>query len=160
MKNFFLKKLSSLIVKIYVFIFYNELIYNKNIVYFGFFTIKNIKKLSIKGKVNINDHVYINAKGGITLGNRVTLSAGSKLISTGLLIDDNGITTKHIDKEIIISDNVQIGAGSIVLAGVSICENVVVGAGSIVTRNIEKPGVYVGSPAKCIRLFKQFNNDY
>lgn len=154
MKTLFLKKLSSLILKIYVFIFYNELFYKKNIIYFGFFTIKNIKKLSIKGRININDHVYINAKGGITLGDRVTLSAGSKLISTGLLINDHGITTEHIDKEIIISDNVQIGAGAIVLAGVSICENVVVGAGAIVTRNIEKSGVYVGSPAKCIRLFK------
>jgi acetyltransferase-like isoleucine patch superfamily enzyme len=34
---------------------------------------------------------------------------------------------------------------------VTICDHVVIGAGAVVTKNIEKPGIYAGNPAKFIR---------
>ena len=45
-----------------------------------------------------------------------------------------------------ISNNVYIGSNSTILP-VKICSNVVIGAGSVVTKNILKPGKYVGNPA-------------
>ena len=50
-----------------------------------------------------------------------------------------------------IGDNVWLGAGVIVLPGVTIGENSVVGAGSVVTKDLPANVVAVGSPARLIR---------
>lgn len=49
-----------------------------------------------------------------------------------------------------IGNNVFIGAGSIILPGVSIGNNVIIGAGSVVTKDLLEDGVYAGNPAKYI----------
>jgi maltose O-acetyltransferase len=54
-------------------------------------------------------------------------------------------------RPIIISDNVWLGGGVIVLAGVTVGENAVVGAGAVVTRDIPPSVVAVGNPARVIR---------
>ncbi|MCK9330329.1 MAG: acyltransferase [Candidatus Cloacimonetes bacterium] len=46
-----------------------------------------------------------------------------------------------------IGNNVSIGSNATILP-VNICDNVVIGAGAVVTKNITKPGIYVGNPAK------------
>ena len=53
-----------------------------------------------------------------------------------------------------IGDRVSIGSNATILP-VSICDDVVVGAGSVVTRDIEKPGIYAGNPARFIRSARQ-----
>jgi maltose O-acetyltransferase len=57
----------------------------------------------------------------------------------------------HKDQEVIIGNNVWLGASVIILPGVQICDNVVVGAGAIVTKSIFNAGVYAGNPAKFIK---------
>ena len=57
----------------------------------------------------------------------------------------------EIAKPITIGDNVWIGAGSTVLAGVSIGANSVIGAGSVVTKSIPSGVVAVGVPCKVLR---------
>lgn len=52
-----------------------------------------------------------------------------------------------------IGNNVLIGSNSTILP-INICDNVVIGAGSVVTKNILKPGIYAGNPAKFIRKVK------
>ena len=54
-------------------------------------------------------------------------------------------------KPIVIGDNVWLGSGVIVLAGVTIGENTVVGAGSVVTRDLPANVVAVGNPAHVTR---------
>ena len=49
-----------------------------------------------------------------------------------------------------IGDNVSIGSNATILP-VEVCDNVVIGAGSVVTKNIFKPGIYLGNPAKFVR---------
>ncbi len=46
-----------------------------------------------------------------------------------------------------IGNHVSIGSNATIMP-VEICDNVVIGAGSVVTKNITKPGVYYGNPAK------------
>lgn len=53
-------------------------------------------------------------------------------------------------KSTMIENNVSIGSNATILP-VSICENVVIGAGSVVTKDITKPGFYVGNPAKFLK---------
>jgi len=49
-----------------------------------------------------------------------------------------------------IGNGVSIGSNATILP-ISICDNVVIGAGSVVTKNITKPGVYAGNPAKFLK---------
>ncbi|WP_230688968.1 DapH/DapD/GlmU-related protein [Micromonospora sp. WMMC415] len=54
-------------------------------------------------------------------------------------------------KPITIGDNVWLGGGVIVLAGVTIGENTVVGAGAVVTRDLPPNVVALGNPARVVR---------
>ena len=58
-----------------------------------------------------------------------------------------------------IGNNVFVGAGSIVLPGVTIGDNVVIGAGSIVSRNIPDNSVAVGNPAQVVKSLSVFLNE-
>ena len=49
-----------------------------------------------------------------------------------------------------IGDRVSIGSNATLLP-VDVCDDVVIGAGSVVTRNIVRPGIYAGNPARFIR---------
>ena len=55
-----------------------------------------------------------------------------------------------------IGNNVFIGAGSIVLPGVSVGNNVVIGAGSIVSSDIPDDSVAVGVPARVIKPISDY----
>jgi acetyltransferase-like isoleucine patch superfamily enzyme len=54
---------------------------------------------------------------------------------------------KLITKEVIIEQNVYIGAGAIILPGVRIGHHSIIGAGSVVTSDIPPNSVAFGSPA-------------
>lgn len=49
-----------------------------------------------------------------------------------------------------IGNHVSIGSNATILP-VDICDRVVIGAGAVVTKSINKPGIYVGNPAKLIK---------
>lgn len=53
-------------------------------------------------------------------------------------------------RETRIGNRVSIGSNATILP-VRICDGAVIGAGAVVTRDIERPGVYVGSPARLLR---------
>ena len=55
---------------------------------------------------------------------------------------------------ITIGDNVWLGGGVIVLAGVTIGADTVVGAGSVVTRDLPAGALAVGSPARVVRTLE------
>ncbi len=148
-----INKLRNLSTKIHNLIYCTEFYFNSKVRTYGTYTVKNPDKVVINGALIINDYVYINGFGGIEFGDNVILSAGSKIVSTGLKITDGGFDNVHVSGKIIIGNNVQIGAGAIVLQGVNICDNVILGAGSILTKNIDEPGIYVGNPAIKLRGF-------
>jgi maltose O-acetyltransferase len=53
-------------------------------------------------------------------------------------------------QNVIIGNNVFIGARAIILPGVTIQDNVIVGAGSVVSKDVKKNTVVAGNPAKFI----------
>lgn len=59
-----------------------------------------------------------------------------------------------------IGNNVWIGAGAVVLPGVSIGENTVIGAGSIVTKDIPANVVAVGNPCRVLREINERDKIY
>ena len=113
---------------------------------FGRFEIVCPEKLEIGDNFSINHGAYVNARGGVVIGNNVAVSAGAMIISTGL--DKSELSAKvHVDRPIHIGDSVQIGAGAIILAGVHIGSNVIIGAGSILTKDAQENSIYCGVPA-------------
>jgi galactoside O-acetyltransferase len=59
-----------------------------------------------------------------------------------------------------IEDNVWVGAGSVILPGVTIGKNSVIGAGSIVTKNIPANVVAVGNPCRILREINEHDLQY
>lgn len=57
---------------------------------------------------------------------------------------------KALWKETVIGDRVSIGSNATILP-VRVCDGAVIGAGAVVTKDILKPGVYAGNPARLIR---------
>lgn len=58
---------------------------------------------------------------------------------------------KDLWEKTVIGNNVSIGSNATILP-VTIVDNVVIGAGSVVTKDIKKPGIYYGNPAKLKKL--------
>ncbi|MBS9404032.1 NeuD/PglB/VioB family sugar acetyltransferase [Halomonas sp. TRM85114] len=50
-----------------------------------------------------------------------------------------------------VGDNGMIGAGATLVHGVRVCADCVIGAGATVVRDIDQPGIYVGTPARRIK---------
>lgn len=59
-----------------------------------------------------------------------------------------------------IGNNVWIGAGAIIMPGVSIGDNSVIGAGSVVTRDIPANVVAVGNPCRVMREIGEHDRKY
>lgn len=53
-------------------------------------------------------------------------------------------------KPTVIGNHVSIGSNATILP-VRICNHVVIGAGSVVTKDITRPGIYAGNPARFLR---------
>ncbi len=82
-----------------------------------------------------NIGIYINAYGGLILGNNVNIGQNTVITTTNHdIYDHRKVSTKKMG--IIIGDNVWIGANCSILAGVKIGNNVTIGAGCIIRKNI------------------------
>ena len=93
----------------------------------------------IIGPVTIGSHV--------NLAQHITVTALNHNFATSEMIDTQGVSTAPVT----ISDDVWIGAGAVILPGVTIGEHVVVAAGSVVTKDVPSHSVVAGVPAKVIK---------
>ena len=55
---------------------------------------------------------------------------------------------------VIISDNVWVGEGVVILPDVSIGKNAIIGANTVVTKDVPDNAVVAGNPAKLIKILK------
>ncbi len=129
----------------------------------------------------IRPHAYLVETRHISLGRNVVVRPGCKLFAvpshdgTGqIIIDENVLigcdvhfyVSNHTfsdsacdisqqghdaPRSIRVKRGAWIGAGAIILPGVTVGRNAVVGAGSVVTKDIDDFCVAVGSPAKVVR---------
>jgi len=120
---------------------------------YGDFTAISPRNIRLGRNVAINHGAFLLGRSGITIGNDVVLSARCMLLDGGLALDDSAPTVEraHSEAPIMIEDGAWIGAGAIVLAGVTIGRNSIVGAGSVVTRDVPADAVVAGNPARPIR---------
>lgn len=133
-------------------------------IYFGSFgksntigrsvNIANVNNIEIGSNVAINAEVYLVASDSkIIIGNDVLIAPRCVLQTQNHLYKNRFELIRNQGSEsndIIIENDVWLGANCIVLPGTKISTGCVVGAGSIVTKNTEPYGVYVGVPARKI----------
>lgn len=116
------------------------------------------ENISLGNQVTVNDGVILQSCQGaeISVGNEVTLSYGAKLITGGLVVGNEGsVHGHHQAKPVYIKDSVWIGAGAIILPGVSVETGAVVAAGSVVTCNVDPYTVMAGIPARVVHKLKR-----
>lgn len=54
----------------------------------------------------------------------------------------------HLCGNVRIGKRVLVGVGAAIRPGISVCDDAIIGAGAVVVREIAKPGVFVGNPAR------------
>jgi acetyltransferase-like isoleucine patch superfamily enzyme len=86
----------------------------------------------------------------VTIGDDCVISHGVMFINDLFKTGGPANRNRELWASTKIGNHVCIGTNSTVLA-VTICDHVVIGAGSVVTKNITKPGIYAGNPAKFLR---------
>lgn len=144
------------LIKFYLLQLYGFYIFGKWVGVLGLFRVGNKRNIYIGNDCGINSGVYILGHTQVLIGNNVVLSVDSKIIDGGLDLT-NFLTIKkptHIASPVVIEDDVWIGAGAIILPGVTVGKKSVVAAGSVVTRNVPPGVVVAGNPARIIRELK------
>ena len=109
-------------------------------------------------KTTIGDYFFANHNcqildgGGVTFGDHVFIAPNCTFTTAEHPLDvkqrNEGL---EVALPIKVGNNVWIGAGTIVLAGVTIGDNTVIGAGSVVTKDIPSNVIAVGVPCRVLR---------
>lgn len=115
---------------------------------------RSLEGISVGNKVTIGYDNFIQGYGGINIGNNVSLGPGVKVWSVNHKVweKENTVNDQGLDAgEINIGDDVFVGAGCIILPGVTLPEGVIVTAGSVVSVKAYKPYAIIGgNPARVI----------
>jgi acetyltransferase-like isoleucine patch superfamily enzyme len=113
-----------------------------------------LEHAEIGDNLSVHPMCYIEATGGLVIGNDVSIAHGASILTTehdytqpGVTIRDAPVTRAAVT----IGDDVWIGAGARILAGVTIGSHAVVGAGAVVTRDVPARQVVAGVPARVLK---------
>ena len=105
--------------------------------------------MEVGDDVVVHRHVLLDDRGGIVLGNRVSVSDYANIYShTHSIVDQRDVT----DAVTRLDDGVRITYHATVLAGVHVNEEAMVGAVAVATKDVRPYHVNVGIPAKSVRV--------
>lgn len=110
--------------------------------------IQSPNHLTIGENSHINRGCVIDARGGVKIGNSVSISYGTNVMTGGH--DYKSPTFAGVFAPVSIDDYVWIGVGCTILQGVKIGKGAVVCSGAVVTRDVSEYEVVAGVPAKKI----------
>ena len=117
--------------------------------------------------IRIGDRFYANANctiidvAKVTIGNDVMFGPNVSVITAGHPVHPQVRASAYeYGIPIRIGDHVWIGAGAVILPGVTIGSNTVIGAGSIVTKDIPENVIAAGNPCKVIREITDEDKKY
>lgn len=98
--------------------------------------------------------VWIRAEKLVKIGKRCNIAPRVMIMDN----DAHGLAGEHLvgglAAPVVIKDYAWIGAGAIVLKGITIGERAVIGAGSVVTKDVPDDAIVAGNPARLIRMLK------
>lgn len=105
-----------------------------------------------------NIGIYINAYGGLILGNNVNIGQNTVITTTNHdIYDHRKISTKKMG--VVIGNNVWIGANCSIVAGVKIGNNVTIGAGCTIRKNIPSNTIVIHKDYQ-LKLIKKRNYNW
>lgn len=105
--------------------------------------------MEVGDDVVVHRHVLLDDRGGIVLGNRVSVSDYANIYShTHSIVEQRDVTNART----VLEDGVRVTYHATVLAGVHVGENAMVGALAVATKDVRPYHVYVGIPAKSVRV--------
>ena len=105
--------------------------------------------LEVGDDVVIHRHVLLDDRGGLVLGDRVSVSDYANVYShTHSIVDQKDVT----DATTVLEDDVRITYHATILAGVHVGTNAMVGANAVATKDVRPYHVNVGIPAKSVRV--------
>ena len=115
----------------------------------------NPERISIGDRVRIGSRCSLWAgprDGRIVLGDDVLFGPEVFLTAANYRFNEGSPVTKQAmdEGDVVIGNDVWLGARVMVLPGVTIGDYAVVGAGSIVTKNIPRGAIAVGAPARIV----------
>ncbi|MBR2348816.1 MAG: hypothetical protein IKA66_06875 [Candidatus Methanomethylophilaceae archaeon] len=108
------------------------------------------RNISMGRNVFINSGCTFLDQGGITVDDDVLLGPNVTLVTSNHPIDPSD-RRAVVSTPIHLCRNCWIGAGAIILPGVTVGENSVVGAGSVVTHDVPPNTVVAGNPARIMK---------
>lgn len=126
----------------------------KRVVFYPGVWIFTGKNLHLGDDVDLARSVLITTDGGVSIGARTLIGYGTMIFSSNHKVPENKLEifdSGHEKKFVEIKNDVWIGAGCIILPGVTIGEGSVVAAGSVVTKNLPDFVYAAGVPARVIK---------
>jgi putative colanic acid biosynthesis acetyltransferase WcaF len=126
----------------------------KGITFYPGIKINPAKNITLGNHVDLAWGVLITTGGGVEIGDRTLVGYNTQIFTANHVIPPNReqiFSSGHNQKKVIIGKDVWIGAGCIILPGITIGEGAVVAAGSIVTKDILPFSIVAGNPAKIIK---------
>lgn len=105
--------------------------------------------MEVGDNVVVHRHVLLDDRGGIVLGNNVSISDYANIYShTHSIVEQKDVT----DAVTMLEDGVRVTYHATVLAGVHVGPQAMVGAMALATKDVRPYHVYVGIPAKSVRV--------
>lgn len=114
---------------------------------------------------NICSHCFI--ENDVLIGDNVTVKCGVQLWD-GITLEDEVFIGSNVTftndryprskkkewklEKTVVRRGASVGAGSVVLCGIEIGENAMIGAGSVVTKNVPACQLWVGNPARFVKM--------
>lgn len=121
------------------------------------------------GGRNVHFGSYVYANFGLTLvdddhifvGDRVKFGPHVTITTAGHPVDPElRARGLQFNREVRIGNNVWVGAGALIMPGVTVGDNSVIGAGSVVTRDVPPGVVAVGVPCSVLREIGYRDREY
>lgn len=116
--------------------------------------IRNVERLTCGNHVVIGVNNFLQAAGGIELGDHVLLGPDVKVWSSNHVFKDPNRPVReqgYEERKVVIGSNVWVGANCFIMPGAEIGEGCIVSAGSVVGKKVIPPySILAGNPARKI----------
>ena len=103
---------------------------------------------SVGARTRIQSHAFVCEL--VTIGSDCFVGHGVMFINDDFGAGGPARGRRELWRPTRIGDRVSIGSNATLLP-VAVCDDVVIGAGAVVTRDITRPGIYAGNPARLLR---------
>lgn len=113
------------------------------------------RNVTVGARSRVQSHAFICEF--VDIGEDCFIGHGAMFINDRFAIGGPARGDKLLWETTVLGDRVSVGSNATILP-VRICDDVVIGAASVVTKDITKPGIYAGNPARFLRALDPNQN--